>query len=88
MIPRDSLQVTPEVSVCQTLVTEFRPATDEEILKVMTASIKTCELDPLSPKLLKDSLALLTPVVTRIVNTSLEQADSPHQLNKPLFSLC
>ena len=75
MIPRDSLQATPEASFCKTLVTDFRSATEEGISEVVAATIKTCELDPLPPKLLKDARAPLTPVVTRIANKSVEKAD-------------
>jgi len=56
----------------------FSPATEEEIKKfVQQSANKSCELDPLPTWLLKSCINELTPILTKIVNISLEHATVP-----------
>jgi hypothetical protein len=69
----------------------FRPATQEEISKIIKGSSKaSCKLDPLPNRLLSDHfLPELLPIITDIVNSSLESGDFPDSLKiamvKPLL---
>jgi hypothetical protein len=61
---------------CQ--LSSFKPASQEEIRKlVMSAASKSCSLDPVPTWLLEDNLDELLPVLTKIVNLSLETATMP-----------
>ena len=54
------------------------PASEDEIHKIIAASPpKSCDTDPIPTWLLKKHLSLLVPVITRIVNLSLESATFP-----------
>ena len=56
----------------------FSPASEEEVKKIIQNSPdKFCELDPLPTWLLKSCIDELLPVVTNIVNVSLETAYVP-----------
>ena len=57
-------------------LTEFRIVHQEEVRKIISSSSsKSCSLDPIPTSILKLCLDELTPVLTLIVNTSLELAD-------------
>ena len=57
---------------------EFTPASEKEIEKIIkSAPNKSCELDPLPTWLLKLCLDELLPIVTKIINTSLESSTVP-----------
>lgn len=59
---------------------EFTPASQEEVRKIiMRSPDKSCELDPIPTWLLKKCIDVLLPVVTLIVNTSLESSCMPKQ---------
>jgi len=69
---------------------EFQPATTEEISKILTTSAnKTCSLDAIPTWLIKNCVAEVTPAVTSIVNSSLQEAYVPpifkHALVTPLL---
>lgn len=56
----------------------FTPASEEEICKIIRASPpKSCDSDPIPTWILKKHLHLLVPLITRIVNLSLESAVFP-----------
>ena len=62
----------------QTAMTAYRPLSEHEIYKILMASPnKSCELDPIPTSLLKTCSDLLIPVITRIVNLSLEEGRFP-----------
>ena len=51
----------------------FGPATEDEILAIIRkAPSKSCELDPVPTSLLKKSASEIAPIITKIVNTSLQ----------------
>ena len=61
----------------------FSPASEEEIYKIIKGSpSKSCDLDPIPTSLLKHHLDQLTPLITRIVNLSLESAVFPSCFKK------
>ena len=58
--------------ICRHLIS-FEPATEEEILAILRkAPTKSCELDPIPTSLLKKSANEIVPIITKIVNISLE----------------
>ena len=59
-------------------MTVFRPASSDEIRKiVMKAPLKSCELDPIPTPILTSCLDSLLPMITAIVNKSLEESHVP-----------
>lgn len=81
---RSSIQLSDSDSVqCQqselsSLMTNFNPATTEEIHRIIVASpSKQCALDPLPTKLVKACSPHLSPVITQVINTSLEKGVVP-----------
>ena len=62
---------------------EFRIVHQEEVRKIISSSpSKSCSLDPIPTSILKLCLDELTPVLTLIVNTSLEFADFSPELKR------
>ena len=60
---------------------EFTAVSHEHVRKILSASpTKSCTLDPIPTWLLKQCLDQLVPVLTLIVNTSLECAEFPQEL--------
>ena len=54
-------------------MTSFEPATEDEILAIIRkAPSKSCEFDPVPTSLLKKSASEIVPIITKIVNTSLQ----------------
>ena len=63
-----------------TLFERFKPITDDQLKKlIMEGNSKSCHLDPLPTKLLKQVLDAVLPVMTKIVNASL-QSNFPQAL--------
>ncbi len=66
-------------------LTTFTPVTQEEIRKIsMHAASKTCALDPIPTWLVKESLDVLLPVITDIVNKSLVSGKVPASMKTAL----
>ena len=62
---------------------EFTAVSHEHVRKILSASpTKSCTLDPIPTWLLKQCQDELVPVLTLIVNTSLECAEFPQELKK------
>ena len=56
----------------------FSPVTEEEVKKlIMSGNSKSCMLDPIPTTLLKASIDILTPVLTKIINMSLTTSQVP-----------
>ena len=77
-------------SVSPPPLTNFSPATIQEIRKIILSSNdSTCTLDILPTKLLKSSLDALLPPITTLINMSLSEATFPlsfrHAQVKPLL---
>ena len=59
----------------------FKPADEDEVRKTISASSNASAIhDPFPSRLIKDNLDTLTPVITRIVNKSLEEGVFPSNL--------
>ncbi len=73
-----------------TFLNEFRALSEEEVRRLMMNSKnKHCELDPVPTWLLKECIDSVLPLVTKIINLSLELGDMPRDLKlaiiKPLL---
>ena len=65
---------------------KFHAVTEEYIEKLVNnMATKSCELDAMPTWLLKESLDILLPTLTTIVNLSLEQSTVPMQFKKALL---
>ena len=53
-------------------LSEFQPLSEEAVRKIAMASMKTCTLDPLPSSILLVCIEELLPVISRMVNVSLE----------------
>ena len=66
----------PTAETCS--LTHFRPTTEEEVEKIiMQSPNKSCELDPIPTWLLKECKTELLPILTKIINLSMETASVP-----------
>ena len=65
----------------------FAPATEDEIYKLVSSSpSKSCTLDPIPTWMLKQNINIFVPVITKIVNMSLEYATFPSHFKNVLVS--
>jgi hypothetical protein len=62
----------------------FRPSNTNEIRKTLQDTIKTCELDPLPGRQLKDCIESLVPVIMKITNSSLAEGFIPEELKEAI----
>ena len=63
----------------------FTPVSQDELLKtIKSMSLKTCELDPLPASLYSDCLPTLLPLITDIINHSLETGTVPDSLKSAI----
>ena len=72
---------------------EFKLAMTADIRRiVLQSSAKSCNLDPMPTRLLKGNIDQLAPILTDIINTSLETgvvpADMKHALVAPILKKC
>jgi hypothetical protein len=64
----------------------FFSVTPDELLRIIySTSIKSCDLDPVPGQILKKCSHLVLPVLTTIVNLSLESATLPTKLKEALL---
>jgi hypothetical protein len=79
--------VTPDAQ-CDMSITKlssFEPLSLEDARKIiMTAATKSCALDPIPTWLLKECLEELLPIITSIINKSLEFGEVPINMKKAL----
>jgi hypothetical protein len=71
-------------TICDKLLEEFAPATEDEIRKIMSSESKSCNLDPIPTWLLKDSIEVLLPTITNIVNQSLATHEMPDSMKEAI----
>ena len=57
---------------CNSSFTEFKSVSPEELSKLIGPGFKSCALDPIPASILKQCIDLLLPVISGIVNCSLE----------------
>ena len=78
-------------SLCSTLLSSFSPLTAEEDIKFLIGKSrkKSCSLDPMPTPLVVECLDVLLPVVSRMINSSLQTGSFPdtwkHADVSPLF---
>jgi hypothetical protein len=73
-----------EVPCFEVPLLSFAPTSDQEIHKIASQLTKTCELDPLPAKQLKQCLPPLVPVITAITNKSLAEGRVPTSLKEAI----
>ncbi len=67
-------------TICESQFDCFKQLSEDDVRKLIQKSPSTtCDLDPLPTDLLKQSLDLLLPSITRIINLSLSNGVFPHQ---------
>ena len=86
----DVSSITTDRQAYESSLSAFRPATETEIHNViMSSPTKSCQLDPIPTWLLKQCLPDLLPLITSIVNKSLNSGSFPtcmeHVLVRPLL---
>ena len=60
--------------------TNFRQLTEDEVRKlIMSFKSTTCELDPILTSLLKEHISILLPIITKMVNLSLQTGAFPNE---------
>ena len=59
----------------------YKPATTSEITSIIK---KSCPLDPIPTRLLNDVLSVLSPIITQIVNASLQSGIFPSELKSAI----
>ena len=60
--------------------TKFRQLTEDEVRKLIMSSKSTmCELDPIPTSLLKGHISILLPLITKMVNLSLQTGVFPNE---------
>ena len=70
-----------EDTVCSSVFAHFSAVSEEDIKKLVTrSSTTTCDLDPLPSDLVKKCIDFLLPVITSIINNSLESGAFPDPL--------
>ena len=63
----------------------FAVLTEMDVRKLVNKSAtKSCELDPISTHFLKQHLDVLIPLITRIINTSLQTGQFPNTLKSAI----
>ena len=67
-----------ETSSCTISMVKFSSVSQEDVEKIIgKANNKSCSLDPVPTKILKQHLSHILPVITRVINLSLEEAVMP-----------
>ena len=66
---------------CSTKLTEFQPVTPEQVQKIiLSGNSKSCTLDPMPTKLLKECLDCLLASIVNIINISISSSNIPPSL--------
>ena len=61
-----------------TSLTEFKPLSLDSVKTLITsAPSKSCEIDPIPTSMVKECLGEISPIISTIINTSLEQGYFP-----------
>jgi len=70
---------------CSSSLTEFNTVSPDKLSRLLGGSgLKVCLLDPLPGSLMKNCVDLLLPIVTEIVDCSLESHTVPHVMEEAL----
>ena len=77
----------PHPSVTPPSFLQFRPTDSDEITKlVLQSPTKQCELDPIPTSILKQTISVLAPVISRIINLSLSSGSVPLSFQQSVVS--
>ena len=80
-------EISEECPANATQLTNFRPATIEEVTKIICGSSPaTCSLHPIPTYLLKECCDTLAPVITQTVNSSRRDGTVPTKLKNAVVS--
>ena len=75
-----NLPIPQSSSYTGTHLTKFNQLTNADVKKlVMSSKTTSCDLDPIPTRLLKDHITLLTPIITKIINLSLQTGEFPNE---------
>ena len=59
-------------------LTKFNQLTHTDVKKlIMSSKTTSCDLDPIPTSLLKDHITILTPIITKMINLSLQTEEFP-----------
>ena len=80
---RSALQSSGPVSITRpsmnnSALSSFEPVSEEDILKILKSSTKSCDLDPIPTSLVKDCADILITPITNIINYSLKEGSFPN----------
>ena len=71
---------------CKQSLVKDRFITEDQVKNLANSSgLKTCSLDPLPASIMKDCMDVLFPVLTRMINISIETATVPVQLKEDMI---
>ena len=60
--------------------------TEDQVKSLVNSShLKTCSLDPLPASIMKDCMDVLLPVLTKMINISIDTATVPVQLKEAII---
>ena len=75
-----------DAQACSAKLTEFERITEDQVKSLANSSgLKTCSLDPIPASIMKDCMDVLLPVLTRMINISIETATVPVQLKEDMI---
>ena len=74
-----------DIQACCAEFIEFDNMVDQEKNLIHSLCLKTCFLDPLPAPLTKGCVDILLPVLTRMINMSIETATGPVQLKEAMI---
>ena len=59
-------------------LTKFNQLTHADVRKlIMSSKTTSCDMDPIPTSLLKDHITILTPIITKMINLSLQTGEFP-----------
>ena len=75
-----------DAQACSAELTEFERMTEGQVKSLINSCRqKTCILDPLPASIMKDCMDVLLPVLTKMINISIETANVPEQLKEAMI---
>ena len=75
-----------DVQACSAKVTEFERMTEDQVKSLVNSCrLKTCSLDHLPASIMKDCMDVLLPILTKMINISIETANVPIQLKEAMI---
>ena len=75
-----------DAQACSAELTEFERMTEDQVKSLINSCrLKTCILDPLPASIMKDCMDVLLPVLTKMINISIETANVPVQLKEAMI---